>query len=69
MKRPHKKVEVDPLAQGDSPITPPTELQPGFRPDNAWHLYNGQKLPDTKAKWESLTVIEKTHWGYYTWPK
>lgn len=69
MKRPHKKVDVDPLAQGDSPLSKPKDFQPGFRPDNAWHLYDSDNLPDTKEKWENLTVVEKTHWGYYTWPK
>lgn len=72
-KRPHKKVSIDPLKQAGTTVeagsgdTQP--LKPGFRPDNAWHLYNTASLPDSKEKWENLVVVEKTHWGYYNWPK
>ncbi|XP_060589859.1 proteasome activator complex subunit 4B-like [Ruditapes philippinarum] len=70
-KRPHKKIKFDPTKQGvDTGVTAPGHtLSPGDRPDNRWHKYNSQNLPDTQDKWEKLVVIEKTHWGYYTWPK
>lgn len=70
-KRVHKKIKVDPTKQGrDSRITSPSEtLCPGDRPDNTWHKYDSKKLPDTQEKWEQLVVVEKTHWGYYSWPK
>ncbi|XP_052767290.1 proteasome activator complex subunit 4A-like [Mya arenaria] len=44
-------------------------FRPGYRADNVWHTYNSKDLPDTQEKWEGLSVIEKTHWGYYSWPK
>nr|CAB3265251.1 proteasome activator complex subunit 4B [Phallusia mammillata] len=42
---------------------------PGDRPDNAWHQFNSSDLPLTKEKFENTVFIDKTHWGYYCWPK
>ncbi|KAL4238306.1 Proteasome activator complex subunit 4 [Mactra antiquata] len=73
LKRPHKKVTVD-LSKQVTGVTSledskGREICPGFRSDNAWHRYDSSKIPDTQEKWENLVVIEKTHWGYYNWPK
>ena len=69
-KRAHKKLMIDPYkVAGTDPPPPGSTLRPGDRQDNAWFKYDSQKIPDTQEKWESLVVIEKTHWGYYSWPK
>uniref|UniRef100_A0A8C8IE53 Uncharacterized protein n=1 Tax=Oncorhynchus tshawytscha TaxID=74940 RepID=A0A8C8IE53_ONCTS len=57
LKRPHKKVPVS-----------PNELS-GDRPDNQWLQYNSSSLPRTQQDWEGCTFVEKTHWGYYSWPQ
>lgn len=31
--------------------------------------YSSSDLPKTKHEWEGCIFIDKTHWGYYTWPK
>ena len=63
-------VKIDPTKQGVTGVTAPAHtLAPGDRPDNRWNKYDSQNLPDTQEKWENLVVVEKTHWGYYNWPK
>ena len=44
-------------------------LNVGDRDDNAWHQYTSTSVLDTKEKYDKAIVVEKTHWGYYTWPK
>ncbi|XP_062911944.1 proteasome activator complex subunit 4-like isoform X1 [Mobula hypostoma] len=66
LKRPHKKIEIDPYAINGS--RPPI-IQPGDRLDNQWLHYNSSNLPKTKDEWEACLFVEKTHWGYYTWPR
>ena len=69
-KRSHKKIMVDPYkVAGVEPPAPGSVVRPGDRPDNKWCKYNSERIPDTQEKWESLVVVEKTHWGYYCWPK
>lgn len=69
-KRAHPKVEIDPYALSKTAAPslgdPP---QPGDRPDNIWHHYDVKNLPVTKEVWDRTVFVEKTHWGYYTWPK
>ncbi|KAL3873182.1 hypothetical protein ACJMK2_036330 [Sinanodonta woodiana] len=69
-KRRHKKVTIDPYKlSGTTPPSPGDPFRPGVREDNQWHHYKiDSKLIGSKEKWESMTVIEKTHWGYYCWP-
>lgn len=31
--------------------------------------YNSDKLPLTEDQWNNFVFIDKTHWGYYCWPK
>ncbi|KAG7492479.1 hypothetical protein MATL_G00015050 [Megalops atlanticus] len=62
LKRPHKKVPVDPLKIIGA------NVQEG-RPDNHWLLYDSSRLPRTQQEWESCCFVEKTHWGYYCWPR
>uniref|UniRef100_A0AAQ4Q9D5 Proteasome activator subunit 4a n=1 Tax=Gasterosteus aculeatus aculeatus TaxID=481459 RepID=A0AAQ4Q9D5_GASAC len=57
IKKPHKKVpELSGLVAGD-------------RLDNQWLQYNGKTLPRTQQEWDSCVFVEKTHWGYYCWPR
>uniref|UniRef100_A0A6Q2Y7R3 Proteasome activator subunit 4 n=1 Tax=Esox lucius TaxID=8010 RepID=A0A6Q2Y7R3_ESOLU len=57
LKRPHKKVpEWSGLTAGD-------------RPDNKWLQYNSSSLPRSQQAWEACMFVEKTHWGYYSWPQ
>lgn len=74
------KVEVNPYEMGggsggrEAAVPVPGEdivrvMQPGDRPDNRWLLYDSRTLPTTKDAWEKCVFVEKTHWGYYTWPK
>ena len=70
-ERTHKKIKVDPFkVSGGTDLTGSgSTLKPGDREDNAWFKYNTERIPDTQEKWESLVVVEKTHWGYYCWPR
>uniref|UniRef100_A0A4W5P868 Proteasome activator subunit 4 n=1 Tax=Hucho hucho TaxID=62062 RepID=A0A4W5P868_9TELE len=62
LKRPHKKVPVSGLKE-------PAGMIAGDRPDNQWLQYNSSSLPRTQQDWEGCTFVEKTHWGYYSWPQ
>uniref|UniRef100_H2Z3X1 Proteasome activator complex subunit 4 C-terminal domain-containing protein n=1 Tax=Ciona savignyi TaxID=51511 RepID=H2Z3X1_CIOSA len=42
---------------------------PGYRLDNECVQYDSENLPDTKEKFQKANFIDKTHWGYYCWPK
>uniref|UniRef100_A0A3Q4H8S2 Proteasome activator subunit 4a n=1 Tax=Neolamprologus brichardi TaxID=32507 RepID=A0A3Q4H8S2_NEOBR len=59
IKRPHKKVPVSPL---DGTVA-------GDRADNQWLQYNSSTLPRTHVDWDQCLFVEKTHWGYYCWPR
>ncbi|XP_044145613.1 proteasome activator complex subunit 4 isoform X2 [Bufo gargarizans] len=67
LKRPHVKVPICPYEMGGCPK--PDTIMAGDRPDNLWIHYNSAGLPKTKEVWEVSRFVEKTHWGYYTWPK
>ncbi|KAK1171117.1 proteasome activator complex subunit 4-like [Acipenser oxyrinchus oxyrinchus] len=67
LKRPHKKVEENPYKI--SGCGEHSEVLVGDRPDNQWMLYDSGSLPRTKEAWEACTFVEKTHWGYYSWPQ
>ncbi|KAM6956793.1 proteasome activator complex subunit 4A [Aplochiton taeniatus] len=67
LKRPHKKVSVSP-----SELCGVKELSgmiAGDRPDNQWLQYHSSSLPRTQKDWEGCVFVEKTHWGYYSWPR
>lgn len=57
-KRKHKQLDNDPL---QFPTTNGSTKR--------WHIYDSKTLPDTLEKWNATTFIEKTHWGYFSWPK
>ena len=66
-KRQHKKVEYDPYEM--SGLCRTENIQPGDRPDNDWLLYKMERLPHNEQEWNKCVFVEKTHWGYYTWPR
>uniref|UniRef100_A0A8C1XAY8 Proteasome activator subunit 4a n=1 Tax=Cyprinus carpio TaxID=7962 RepID=A0A8C1XAY8_CYPCA len=41
----------------------------GDRPDNQWLQYDSNRLPRSQQDWNECCFIEKTHWGYSTWPR
>ncbi|XP_065785365.1 proteasome activator complex subunit 4 isoform X1 [Muntiacus reevesi] len=67
LKRTHKKLTVSPYEISGYPK--PTQIVAGDRPDNHWLHYDSKSIPRTKKEWESSCFVEKTHWGYYTWPQ
>eukprot|EP00057_Strongylocentrotus_purpuratus_P019391 XP_011673865.1 PREDICTED: proteasome activator complex subunit 4 isoform X2 [Strongylocentrotus purpuratus] len=70
LKHPHKKVPLDPYATAGCPAPPDDALpNPGERPDNKWTQYQCDRLPTTQEKWDQCVFVDKTHWGYYKWPK
>uniref|UniRef100_A0A673MHV7 Proteasome activator complex subunit 4B n=1 Tax=Sinocyclocheilus rhinocerous TaxID=307959 RepID=A0A673MHV7_9TELE len=67
LKRERKKIPVSPC--DISGVTEPEGLVAGDRPGNDWLQYHGDSLPSTQQDWDHFCFIEKTHWGYYCWPK
>ncbi|KAB0397626.1 hypothetical protein E2I00_012676 [Balaenoptera physalus] len=67
LKRTHKKLTINPYEISGYPK--PTQIVAGDRPDNHWLHYDSKSIPRTKKEWESSCFVEKTHWGYYTWPQ
>ncbi len=65
-KRSHATIDIDPYI--DTPANR-SDLCPGDRPDNRWHLFDDKTAPLTQEAWEKTTFVEKTHWGYYNWPR
>ncbi|KAF3842217.1 hypothetical protein F7725_024168 [Dissostichus mawsoni] len=41
----------------------------GDRQDNKWLQYDSSSLPRTQKDWDACVFVEKTHWGYYSWPR
>ncbi|GFN96540.1 proteasome activator complex subunit 4 [Plakobranchus ocellatus] len=69
MKRKPKKIVVDlEKAAGVGPIDH-NSLVPGDREDNMWLQYDPAKFITSEEEWNKHIFIEKTHWGYYCWPK
>ncbi|XP_026508317.1 proteasome activator complex subunit 4 [Terrapene carolina triunguis] len=67
LKRTHKKVSICPYEVSGVPKS--SSIQAGDRPDNQWLHFDSESLPKTKQAWASCCFVEKTHWGYYTWPQ
>ncbi|KAF3853762.1 hypothetical protein F7725_014450 [Dissostichus mawsoni] len=34
-----------------------------------WLQYDSKNLPLSEEQWDSQQYVEKTHWGYYSWPR
>ncbi|KAK7140459.1 hypothetical protein R3I94_012924 [Phoxinus phoxinus] len=76
LKRPHKKVAVNPYDISELKTSLQScdgkalgSLLVGDRPDNQWLQYDSSKLPRSQQDWDECCFIEKTHWGYSTWPR
>jgi hypothetical protein len=51
------------------PVISDKELHPGDRDDNLWVTIDGYKPPETQIEWEETCFLDKSFYGYYTWPK
>ncbi|XP_028809979.1 proteasome activator complex subunit 4B isoform X2 [Denticeps clupeoides] len=67
LKRPRNKTAVHPSDM--SGAEEPAGLVAGDRPGNLWLQYNQSRLPNSEQDWDNMHFVEKTHWGYYCWPK
>ncbi|CAK6956798.1 proteasome activator complex subunit 4B [Scomber scombrus] len=67
LKRPAQKVSVKP--SDISGIEDPQGVCLGDREGNRWLQYDSNNLPLTQEQWDSLHYVEKTHCGYYSWPR
>ncbi|CAL8307041.1 unnamed protein product [Boreogadus saida] len=66
-KRPRKKIAVRP--SDISGVEDPGPVCAGDREGNLWLQYDSGRLPATQEQWDSSLYVEKTHWGYYCWPR
>ncbi|XP_036438981.1 proteasome activator complex subunit 4A isoform X1 [Colossoma macropomum] len=76
LKRPRKKVSVSPYDISELKTSLESwsgkhadSMVSGDRPDNQWLQYNSSRLPRSQQDWDKCCFIEKTHWGYSTWPR
>ncbi|XP_061787911.1 proteasome activator complex subunit 4B-like [Nerophis lumbriciformis] len=67
LKRPRKKVAVKPSDIGG--VADPEGWWAGDRQANRWLQYNSNNLPLSEEQWDSQLHVEKTHVGYYSWPR
>ncbi|XP_035997904.1 proteasome activator complex subunit 4B isoform X2 [Fundulus heteroclitus] len=67
LKRPRKKVAVKP--SDISGIQDPEGICVGDRDGNRWLQYDSNNLPLSQEQWDCLHYVEKTHLGYYSWPR
>ncbi|XP_054614170.1 proteasome activator complex subunit 4B [Dunckerocampus dactyliophorus] len=67
LKRPRKKVAVKP--SDISGVADPEGMWAGDRQANRWLQYNSNNLPLSEEQWDSQLHVEKTHVGYYSWPR
>ncbi|XP_059159046.1 proteasome activator complex subunit 4B-like [Physella acuta] len=68
-KRKPKKIIVDIAKASGVSHLDLSSLAPGDRPDNEWLQFDPKNFIKTEEEWNKTVFIEKTHWGYYTWPK
>lgn len=50
-------------------IEEPEGVRFGDREGNRWLQYDSSNLPLSPEQWDSQQYVEKTHWGYYSWPR
>ncbi|XP_041818516.1 proteasome activator complex subunit 4B [Chelmon rostratus] len=67
LKRPRKKVAMKP--SDISGVEDPEGVCVGDREGNRWLQYDSNNLPLSQEQWDSQQFVEKTHWGYYSWPR
>ncbi|KAK7918864.1 hypothetical protein WMY93_010148 [Mugilogobius chulae] len=66
-KRPRLKITVKP--SDISGLEDPEGVCVGDRESNRWLQYDSSNLPLTEQQWDTQPYVEKTHLGYYSWPK
>uniref|UniRef100_A0A8C4HVE7 Proteasome activator complex subunit 4 n=1 Tax=Dicentrarchus labrax TaxID=13489 RepID=A0A8C4HVE7_DICLA len=69
LKRPRKKVAVKPSDISLVGKCEDLEGVCGDREGNRWLQYDSNNLPLSEEQWDTQLYVEKTHWGYYTWPR
>ncbi|XP_033974849.1 proteasome activator complex subunit 4B-like [Trematomus bernacchii] len=67
LKRPRIKVALKP--SDISGNEDPEGVCVGDREANRWLQYDSKNLPLSEEQWDSQQYVEKTHWGYYSWPR
>ncbi|XP_028331301.1 proteasome activator complex subunit 4B [Gouania willdenowi] len=67
LKKPSTKVAIKP--SDISGVEDLGELCVGDRKGNRWLQYDSNNLPLTEEQWNSQHFVEKSHWGYYCWPR
>uniref|UniRef100_UPI0037E980D1 proteasome activator complex subunit 4B-like n=1 Tax=Semicossyphus pulcher TaxID=241346 RepID=UPI0037E980D1 len=67
LKRPIKKEAVKP--SDISGVEDPEGVCAGDREANRWLQYDSNNLPVSEEQWDSQHFVEKTHLGYYSWPR
>ena len=67
-KRKHV-VEMMSVSEITSILDSENDFNPGDRSDNGWLQYCFHNKNDIKEKFNKTRFIDKTHWGYYCWPK
>ncbi|XP_038138502.1 proteasome activator complex subunit 4B [Cyprinodon tularosa] len=67
LKRPRKKVAIKP--SDISGIQDPEGICVGDGEGNRWLQYDSNNLPLSQEQWDCLQYVEKTHLGYYSWPR
>lgn len=68
-KQKHKKIKIDPYCVDGSHSYPDKALPGDNRPDNKWMQYDSRKKITNEEQWEETRFVEKTYYGWYTWPK
>ncbi|CAF1048161.1 unnamed protein product [Adineta steineri] len=51
------------------PIITNDAYYPGDRDDNFWLTFNDYKPPQTQIQWEQTCFLDKSFYGYFSWPK
>ncbi|XP_045600493.2 proteasome activator complex subunit 4 isoform X1 [Procambarus clarkii] len=68
-KRKHKKIKIDPYNVDGAHSISIKPVPGDSRPDNLWMQYDSKKRINTEEQWEESRFVEKTYFGWYTWPK
>ncbi|XP_058809543.1 proteasome activator complex subunit 4-like isoform X2 [Phymastichus coffea] len=63
IKRKYAKINIE------IPMSTSSNIQPGYRSDNAWLQYNYENRPIDSTSWDQLRYVHKNDVGYYVWPQ
>uniref|UniRef100_A0A8C7ZN05 Proteasome activator complex subunit 4 n=1 Tax=Oryzias sinensis TaxID=183150 RepID=A0A8C7ZN05_9TELE len=65
----HDSISIRKVCIAVCGIQDPEGVCVGDREANRWLQYDSNNLPLSQEQWDSLQFVEKTHWGYYSWPR